>query len=497
MKYSKYAFTLVELVVGITISMVLMVSLWVFITSGMKNITLQQTFLQTTNSSLEYQKTVEEIFSREWLKAQILTSQSGVLLQSDFTSWKWNFVVLWTHTQTWHCLSDPDLETTHIKTTQFVWYEWKEWDFFAGRVSNDINVFSQTINTVAQFDKVQWIPQDTINQTEGTFITDSKNHSVWKVPWWDIREVAGNEVFWSQSGYLHTPTGITSFSWKIFVSDTGNNRIVSFDIAWENFEEFLNYQDGIVAPMWLFATGNTLFISDAGNQRILKYSQIWNISNPSLEVEFIPEQNQTLTEISFEFFHNSWSPVTLSNTGNFSWWGTGTIVWNILNYEFDERGFDIWNSETFELSWVNWYFSQSWSYVVKISLWTEEFYRSYFTSWIDSLEVFATGFTFPTWVYGSGADIVVNDFLQREWKKFGIHGNFLWSGSLSPINFSWLPEHPSFTTISDFVIEKESFQYKRENNMLHISFEYYPYYDCIDPTKHIKSTIIFKKSLTN
>jgi hypothetical protein len=36
--------------------------------------------------------------------------------------------------------------------------------------------------------------------------------------------------------------------------------------------------------------------------------------------------------------------------------------------------------------------------------------------------VFATGLTFPTGIYGSGADIIVNDFLTRQKVIFDTSG---------------------------------------------------------------------------
>ena len=52
MQNSKYWFTLVELIVGITISMILMVSVWIFVSSGMQNIFNQQKSLENSSHFL-------------------------------------------------------------------------------------------------------------------------------------------------------------------------------------------------------------------------------------------------------------------------------------------------------------------------------------------------------------------------------------------------------------------------------------------------------------
>jgi type II secretory pathway pseudopilin PulG len=55
MKQQKHAFTLIELIIGISISMILMVSIGVFITSGMKHITLQKSILDANNDVSVFQ----------------------------------------------------------------------------------------------------------------------------------------------------------------------------------------------------------------------------------------------------------------------------------------------------------------------------------------------------------------------------------------------------------------------------------------------------------
>ncbi len=57
------AFSLVELIVWITISMLLMVSIWVFVNSGMKNIFLQQKSLEFASNINDFSNTLYETFS--------------------------------------------------------------------------------------------------------------------------------------------------------------------------------------------------------------------------------------------------------------------------------------------------------------------------------------------------------------------------------------------------------------------------------------------------
>jgi prepilin-type N-terminal cleavage/methylation domain-containing protein len=65
MQYHTRAFTLIELIISIAISMILMVSIGVFITSGMKHITVQKNILQNHGDTQEFLSEVEDIFQRE------------------------------------------------------------------------------------------------------------------------------------------------------------------------------------------------------------------------------------------------------------------------------------------------------------------------------------------------------------------------------------------------------------------------------------------------
>ncbi len=490
------AFTLIEIVVGISISMILMVSLSLFVTSGMQQITLQKNILDTQKQTQIYKQKMENIFSRNILGVQAVGS--GVFLQTDMFLWKWNGVFIAPKTSSWYCWVDPDLETTHIELYEFVWYEWMWGDFFNGRVfsneGNDVFTFSWSGFSGSVF------PTDVVLSWSQRFFTDYGNHQVFV----DDQKIYGKWIFGSQTWYLNTPTGI-AFGWgKIFVSDTGNNRIVSFDEHGNNFEEILNYKDGISAPMWLFYTGWTLFISDSGNGRILKYSSEEFSNIPEFVAKFTPTQTQTLTGMSVKFLSHTWWEILLSHSGTLSWWGTGSIVWNNLEYEFDERDVFAWSEDSFTLSWLNnWNFSQTGSYIAEIILWNETFFVPYFTQWDgniftksdNTLEIFATGFSLPTGIFGSWGNIVVNDFITREWQAFDIEWSFTTSWALSQIDFSSLPQHPLVYSMSDFVVEPDSFQIAIEENIFHVSFDYYIYYDCIDPEKSAKRTMIMKKYL--
>jgi hypothetical protein len=198
--------------------------------------------------------------------------------------------------------------------------------------------------------------------------------------------------------------------------------------------------------------------------------------------------------------------VNLTQTGNISWGGTGILAANSVEYTFPQQSFFAWVPTSVTISWISWNLSATGSYYARLSLWGGVYvgYQALFTLGDDLLEtlwdnwgeVFATGLLFPTWIYpGLWGNIEINDFLQRGKFSYDPEWNFIASGSLSPLSFENIALNIPPEKISEFVIEKESFSFQKVGNMLHIWFEYYSQYDCLDPTQNIKKNMIIKKEL--
>jgi hypothetical protein len=66
---------------------------------------------------------------------------------------------------------------------------------------------------------------------------------------------------------------------------------------------------------------------------------------------------------------------------------------------------------------------------------------------------------------------------------------------MANFDFSKIILNPNISHMSEFVIEPNSFEYKKVGNMLHMSFEYYSSFDCENQNNNVKKSMIIKKEL--
>jgi len=115
---NKNAFTLVELLVGITISILLMTSIGVFVSSWMSNIVLQQKIVNNNQKFNTHISDIQEMFkSAQWL---VGIYSSGVLLKTSQNFDRWGYSYIWTQEITDHYCQEPDTQNTqHVFTSSF------------------------------------------------------------------------------------------------------------------------------------------------------------------------------------------------------------------------------------------------------------------------------------------------------------------------------------------------------------------------------------------
>ena len=494
MQHQTRAFTLIELIISIAISMILMVSIGVFITSGMKHITVQKNILQNHGDTQEFISEVEDIFQRENL-VFATGSASWFLLQSDGIYGEGGFVMFTPVTQTGFCLSNPDLQTTHLMRGEFFPFEWKDTDLFSW--GWNIQNFASEINF-----GLNAIPAWYIADFSGIHFSDTKNHQIYRVQDQDKKSAFGKWVFGNDMRSLNTPTGIASSTTSFYVSDTWNNRILEFGSNFSGVKILLD-EKAVSKPTGLYFTGNTLYVVESEKWRVMKYSSSSFSTPPTLNVEFTSEANQSLTGMTLKILSQTGWNIALTQTGTHSYGWTGIILLWKAQYEFPQKDYGIGQKYNFNISWLQWDFSATGSYIAEITLGTQKIVVPYFTQWDDSLQtawdntlsVFATGLTFPTGIYASGSDIVVNDFLTRQKVIFDTSGTKKWTENMANFDFSKIILNPNISHISEFAIEPNSFEYKKVGNMLHVSFEYYSSFDCENQNNNVKKSMIIKKEL--
>ena len=257
---NKKWFSLVELIVGITISIVLMVWVWVLISGWINNVVLQEKVLWNQEDFRDFSKDLLSLFSR-------IDSGSWKFEPKWLTSTQVLVKVLWNYDQIWvsfiweeikdsYYCSWSDLEdskTKHIIVKNFLPFEEIWEDIF----NNFNNTLSWTDNWFKSFYKEHIIKDD------------SNNIIVWK-DW-----IFGYQLweYWTWT-YLNNPTGLAydSYNNLLYISDTGNNRILVYDTNTKKIDKLLDEKDWLNEPTWLsLSWSSVLFISNSWNWEILEY----------------------------------------------------------------------------------------------------------------------------------------------------------------------------------------------------------------------------------
>lgn len=390
-KKIKKAFTLVELIVWITISMILMVSIWIFINSWMQAIFLQQKSMNNALNINDFSNDLYETFwnlSNTWM---INYSWSWIIFKRNQNFDKWWFSYIWiSEIDKYFCNDDEseDTRTNHLFIKNFIPFI-ENWE--------NINNFDEIYES--NYVSFNWINYKTL-QKEHKVVDSSWNTIIWKwIFWYDFVEWAeATDIF------LNSPTWIAT-DWEVlYISDTLNNRVLY--MSWSTIHKLLDKNDWLLEPTWLFYdnTENALYIANSWKWEILKISsEIVDYPNIDLEFTWIDENN--INRIYLDFYKNS-NNYNLNSldidTSNFNsdnqhdlkqinnnnvtynFRNALTLSWVIIWYENNPQNF--YQTETYNIWLSNLsVFSEPWNYSINLRIWNSNKKYYYFTQWDEKI----------------------------------------------------------------------------------------------------------------
>ena len=343
MKIHFRAFTLIELIVSITISTLLMASVMFFITYGMKNIATQRDILEKgKDQDIMLEQILRETNSAS-NKNLVKTFGSWAMMKIESDFYHGGFLYVWEKSlKGEYCQSGASITTTnHIVFFPFLPYEGEGGDIFAWFSSQVGNVktsyFSGSI--LFSWTKLLWdysAPTGFDTFGQDLYVADTWGHQVLKfntntplTAWIKVigTGIAGNAFSeWSQADKisLNSPTGIAIWEGKVFVSDTLNNRVLYYDIPTKKIFTLLDESSWLKEPSGLLydSGSKSLFIVNSGKWEVLKIQSqsVW--ANPNLTLNIQPWVNiMGVDNFSIDFFSTSGN---VSGTPSFTGFNSGS-----------------------------------------------------------------------------------------------------------------------------------------------------------------------------
>ncbi len=465
-KSKLYAFSLIELIIAVSISSLLMLSIMIFTWNSIKESVKNEYILTQDNNNLEFEQKILDIISN--------TSQI-------YYSWS----IFWEYL-TWIFLksNSSNLPITFIGLKTFTGY---------------CDVFSWTENATWTVQKLfikEFILPDFIqNQANIWWINYTLSHT------WNIIYSWSEIIIWTWYPWdnldknnplkteLNYPSAII-WSWGyLYIADTLNDRILFYDTGSKITKELLWKENGVSRPISLYFSWNELLIANNWNNKILSYKD-WDQDWETLNLTFkVWTWFTNINKISFTF---SWiTNITLPNSTwsfVFSWitwtWINDFInTWSNLTYNFSGwlTNFLTRNIYWININWIEPIPTNTWYYYLKVDFfsWSELKYSDYFPY-----------FTKWDWDFNS---ITWNVLKTLSW-WFSYAYNITWPDSFSweIIDWTWaLFSSIWIETISNFPVY--DFFYNYSKSILTLKYNYYKYYDCVSE-KHIKKEKILKKS---
>jgi len=529
MKKNK-AFTLIELVVWITVSMLLMVSVWIFVNNWMANILTQQKVIENTTNLTDFTSQIHSSINliESWSIFPTKTL-SWVLFKRNKEYWNWWFTYIWTTISTtdsnwnWiYCESGSELTNTkHIFIKNFIPFEEEGEDIF-----NDYNSILGS--------KLESIWSKLYKSFQKDNIIAIKNWPNWDtVIWkWIFWNKFKNWDLWTNI-YLNSPTWIEKINDYLLISDTLNNRILYYDTNSQRIYKLLDETDWLNEPTWLYydSSNKALYISNSWNWEILKYSSK-SESEWILSMTGITANN--INKIKLYFYKSNWEIANInwptkytietnwSSNDNYFYLYANTILYFIAQYSWIDQDINEcdWHSAWDEIlvnsdpvkctddwtwqtsSYVNISYhddtikvnnidslTDTWSYYIKLKLFnedTEKFskYYPYFTKSDDNiltkddniLTVYKSNLKYPTWIWWTSTSDF-NEFWNKSWRDF------------NTVNFTL---DNNDTTLKSPIKKLETFI---ENESLTLKLSYYKKFNCYNLDDKTIRTYLFKKNL--
>jgi hypothetical protein len=355
--------------------MLLMVSISIFVTEGVKNITFQKKILDSWVKELSFFKKLQDFVNDAKKNNLLKIFSSWALLKMEKSLFSWGFFYFWEASFSWKvCWVDsPHQETNNLILVSFLPFEWQWGDlFWTWTWKNfsfswiELDYFNSSIryNGISLTGNIIW-PTNALLTWNILYIADTKGNKILEFdinnvtqPWIKIIwtwEAWNNIIPWQnwEDIYLNTPTWMALIWTNLLISDSLNNRIIQYNILTKKVYPYLSSQDNLVEPTGLYYddTEKKLYITNSGKWEILKVDA-GNLTTPiSPKFSFSISPSITINKIFLSFFSASWTIVNLSsptNTWSFSFSGITQeedftrINWNTLEYYFTNYT----NSET-------------------------------------------------------------------------------------------------------------------------------------------------------
>jgi len=437
-------FSLIELLVWISISTILMLSVWYLISWWIKNITSQEKVLQNSSDISSFQKTIQNIFLNIDTSFSPIKTASWVIVRIKQNYDQWGFAYIWETTQDkLYCWSwSKETKTKHIFIKTFI---------------PDFDIDIQKAH------KIDW---------------------VWKWFFWTpLTPLSGGKD--ANKVYLNNPTWSGS-NWSIeFISDTLNNRIL-YKSGSKTYE-LLNENDWLLEPTWLLFDNWNLYIANSGKWEILKYSSKTKTNIPVLILTWITD---TINSFEISFYNTNWnydiqnstniSDINFTNYSKQSW-DSISINNNKLTYSFSGWINQNLNNETISINNLT-NFTETWSYFVKLDI-NNKFYSFFiqsddnlFTKNDNSLEIYKKNLKYPT---------------KFNWNKDNI------KEYLNPEPTSNLIFNKKYDYILKSPIKKLDINYNTSKKILNLELDYYKKYNCYNLEEKTSSKFILKKNYSH
>lgn len=415
-KIMKKAFSLIELIVWITISMILMISIGVFVSSWMENIFLQQSSIKNASDLNNFAKDLYSTFSYLENTWSIHKTNSRIIFKRKTEFDKWWFTYIWVSTEDeFYCFSwSEDTNTDHIFIKNFIPFV-EDWE----NIEDFEDILTWSINH-------DWIDYYSY-QKEHKITNQNWDIIVWKWIFWDFFE---EWVSWTWI-YLNSPTWLASDSEVIYISDTLNDRVLY--LSWWLIYKLLDENDWLKEPTGLYYENNELYISNSWKWEVLKYSSEIT-SAPDTTLYFSEVDESGVEKIYIDFFKD-WvdydiNSVNIKSISNLSYNNYNiSYTNNSLSYTFmswstsEPQDFDSWTTYNIELSNLT-NFLENWNYTIQLQIDDTKLDYYFFTQWDEkiytkndnALVVMPfTNLKYPTFIKGSSASDITDFDLNSIW----------------------------------------------------------------------------------
>ena len=476
------AFTLVEILVWISISMILMISVWLLVSGGIKNITSQEKVLDNISDFTITETKLNNIFSNINNNFKPIKTNSWIILKINNSFNEWWFVYIWS---TWssilnwdwiYCLSwSEDINTNHIFIKNFIPFEENSEDIF-----NDFNSTMESKEIIINYKKYKSI---------------QKEHKIVIQNWTNWETIIWKEIFWDKFKnwnswkdiYLNSPTWLAKIWNNLIISDTLNNRVIYYDTTNDKVYKLLDENDWLIEPTGLYydTPNKILYISNSWRWEIVKLSSK-NITSPELILNWINKSN--ISEFNIEFFNENW-PHNIINI-----WNIDIDIENHTQVIWDNYS-KSWNKLTFTFSWWTTHnFTNSYIKINNITnfIWSGTYY----------VKLDINNKIYPYFIQWDNKVVTIwdNTLINNWWLKYptGIWWN--WANDFKETwYFTWsTTNNIIFNKKYDYILETPiknlDINYDSGKKLLNLELKYFKKYNCFNLDEKIERTFILKKN---